>query len=72
MENAVTETDRLSGIDENVCILHGNIWYMVLGIDKKYETLSIYPPYMRVSSPINKTVTGLVNIPLVEINSTFF
>ena len=41
MENAVTESDRLSGIDENVCILHGNIWNMVLGIDKKYETLSI-------------------------------
>ena len=42
MENAVTESDRLSGIDENVCILHGNIWNIVLGIDKKYETLSIY------------------------------
>ena len=42
MENAVTESDRLSGIDENVCILHGNIWNMVLGIDEKYETLSIY------------------------------
>ena len=41
MKNAVTESDRLSGIDENVCILHGNIWNMVLGIDKKYETLSI-------------------------------
>ena len=24
---------------ENVCILHGNIWNMVLGFDKKYETL---------------------------------
>ena len=42
MENAGTESDRLSRIDVNVCILHGNVWSMVLGIDKKYETLSIY------------------------------
>ena len=42
MENVVTESDRLSAIDENVCILHGNVWDMVFGIDKKYETLSIY------------------------------
>ena len=34
MENAVSESDRLSGIDENVCNLHANIWNMVLGIDK--------------------------------------
>ena len=25
IENAVTKSDRLSGIDENTCILHGNI-----------------------------------------------
>ena len=25
-----------------LCILHGNVWNMVLDIDKKYETLSIY------------------------------
>ena len=42
MENAVTESDRLSGIDENVCILHDNTQNMFLGIDKKYETLSIH------------------------------
>ena len=36
MENVVAESDRLSGIDENVFILH----------DEKYETLSIY--YERV------------------------
>ena len=42
MENAVTESDRLSGIDENVCILHDIIWNIVLGIDEKYETLSIH------------------------------
>ena len=42
MENAVTESDRLSGIDENVCILHDNTQNMFLGIDEKYETLSIY------------------------------
>ena len=42
MENAVTESDRLFRIDDNVYILHGNFWNMVLGIDKKYETLSIY------------------------------
>ena len=42
MENAVAESDRLFGIDENVGILHGNIWNMVSGIDEKYETLSIY------------------------------
>ena len=41
MENAVTGSDRLSGIDENVCILHGKK-NMFLGIDEKYETLSIY------------------------------
>ena len=48
MENAFTESDRLSGIDENVCILHGNIWNMVLGIDEKYETLSIHPPKLEL------------------------
>ena len=42
MENAVTEIDRLSGIDENVCILHGNTKNMFLGINEKYETLSMY------------------------------
>ena len=42
IENAVAESDRLSAIDENVCILHGNTWNMVLGIDEKYKTLSIY------------------------------
>ena len=36
MENAVAESDRLSRIDENVCILHGNTWNMFLGIDEKY------------------------------------
>ena len=35
------ESDRLSGIDDNVCILHSNTYYMFLGIDGKYETLSI-------------------------------
>ena len=29
-------------IDENVCILHGTLWNMVLDINEKYETLSIY------------------------------
>ena len=42
MENAVTESDRLYGIDENVCILHNNTQKMFLGIDEKYQTLSIY------------------------------
>ena len=42
MKNAATESDRLSGIDENVCILHDNTWNMFLGIDEKYETLLIY------------------------------
>ena len=39
MENAVTESDRLSGIDKNVCILHDNTSKMFLGIDEKYETV---------------------------------
>ena len=47
MENAVTESDRFSGIDENVCILHGNIWNMVAGIDEKFETLSMYDSYYK-------------------------
>ena len=42
MENAVTKSDRLSGIDENVCILHDNTQNVFLGINEKYETLSIY------------------------------
>ena len=42
MENAVTESDRLSGIDENVCILHDNTQNMFWVFDEKYETLSIY------------------------------
>ena len=42
MENAVTENDRLSGIDENVCILHDNAHNMFWVFDEKYETLSIY------------------------------
>ena len=42
MKNAVTESDRLSGIDKNVCILHGTLWNMVLDINEKYETLSTY------------------------------
>ena len=42
MENAVTKSDKLSGIDENVCILHDNTQNVFLGIDEKYETLSIY------------------------------
>ena len=42
MENAVTESDRLSRIDENVCILHDNIQNMFWVFDEKYETLSIY------------------------------
>ena len=42
MENAVIESDRLSGIDENVSILHDNTKNMFLGINEKYETLSIY------------------------------
>ena len=42
MENAVAESDRLSGIDENVCILHDNTQNVFLGINEKYETLSIY------------------------------
>ena len=29
-------SDRLSGIDENVCILHDNTLNMFLGIDEKY------------------------------------
>ena len=31
MENAVTESDRLSGVDENVCILHDNTQNVFLG-----------------------------------------
>ena len=42
MENAVTESNRLSGIDENVCILHDNTQNMFWVFDEKYETLSIY------------------------------
>ena len=42
MENAVTESDRLSGIDENVCILHDNTQNMFWVFDEKYETLSIH------------------------------
>ena len=55
MENAVTESDRLSGIDENVCILHDNTKNMFLGIDEKYETLSIYDEliYLRVFGHFN-------------------
>ena len=42
MENVVTESDRLSGIDENVCILHDNTQNMFWVFDEKYETLSMY------------------------------
>ena len=42
MENAATESDRLSGIDENVCVLHDNTKNMFWVFDEKYETLSIY------------------------------
>ena len=42
MENAVTDSDRLSGIDEIVCILHDNIQNMFWVFDEKYKTLSIY------------------------------
>ena len=42
MENAVTESDILSGIYENVCILHDNTQNLFLVFVEKYETLSIY------------------------------
>ena len=42
MENVVTKSDRLSRSDENVCILHDNTQNVFLGINEKYETLSIY------------------------------
>ena len=34
MENAVTEGGRLSGIDENVCILHKIVLNVILVIDE--------------------------------------
>ena len=49
MEIAVTKSDRLSEIDENVCIVHDNTQNVFLGIDKKYETLSIYEKYGTLS-----------------------
>ena len=53
MENAVTESDRLSGIDENVCVLHGNTQNMFWVFDEKYENLPIYIFCSRALNVIN-------------------
>ena len=58
IENAVTESERLSEIDENVCILHDNIYNMFLGINEKYETVYIY--YCLIQAVINK-ITEIFN-----------
>ena len=70
MENAVTESDRLSRIDENVCILHGNTQNIFWVFDEKYETLSIYiftqpqkVPKKDLSAELKSMLVMSVNFP---------
>ena len=66
----------LRSFGANSYILDGNIWNMVLGIDAKYETLSIYDNWYHSQTHLNPWFTFtcilIFMLPLIIIKHSCF